>query len=340
VLATFTPEDWVTPLRALAPWLLAAGAGVAAMITAGRWTGPRSTVGVALVGCAAFGAAASLLTARPEAAVREETATRGAINLISEYDGPRHRQFDYGTLQKATPEDFLRLTTVTLRTVPAGPVTLPPGAYDARVWFGGGQRREGEIVVSSSARAVFGRAEGALSNPAIVPFELPARVGRVSVNVPDRTLAASVVRVEIAPTAIVPRSDREEIPVRAVESIAGRPGSYILYTDEHAFPEGGVFWTRGTEATTVLVTPAGASRIILTLHRGPVGGEVRISVAGTEHVASVQAGSLTRFEAAVPAHARLVPITIQSSGMFRPSEVDPASDDVRRLGCQVRVELE
>jgi hypothetical protein len=338
-LATFTTEDWLTPLTILAPWLGALAAAVGAMALGARWLSKRSPLRLSLVGCASFLLAASALTARPEAAVREETAVGGAVSLMSSYDGDRHRQFDYGSLRKATPEQFFRLATVTMQRAPAPPISLPPGSYEARVWFGGSLSRIGEISVATSPNAVFGRFEGTLGNPAVVPFELPVSIGRVHVNVSDASVAAAVVRVEVVPIAIEPRSARVNVPVRAVESIGGWPGAYIVYTDDHAFPEGGVFWTRGTEAATVLVAPAGASRIVMTLHLGPSTGNVKISVGGKDHLAAVGPNSLAAFETTVPPDLRLVPITIQSPAMFRPSEMDPSSDDMRRLGCQVRVEL-
>jgi hypothetical protein len=338
-LATFTTEDWLSPVAVLVPWLAAACVALAVMIACARRRLARNPLGVAAVGSVCFVAVAGILTANPAAAVREETSQRGALNLIWAYDGERHRSFEYGELRKVTPEEFLRLSTPTLKGVPGGPVSLPPGAYETRVWFKEGGARTGEIVVSSTPNAIFGRADGALQNPAVIPFELPVGVGRLSVNIPDRAVAAGVARIEIVPTAVVPRSRRADIPVRAVESIAGTPGSYIVYTDDRAYPEGGVFWTRGTEAATILVAPANASRIVLTLHLGPQAGEVRVSVAGQEHVAAVEADGIASFETPVPEGLRLVPITVQAPGMFRPADVDPASTDRRRLGCQVRVEL-
>jgi hypothetical protein len=42
----------------------------------------------------------------------------------------------------------------------------------------------------------------------------------------------------------------------------------------------------------------------------------------------------------VPHGLLLVPITIESTTSFRPADINPLSDDKRRLGCQVRVNLE
>jgi hypothetical protein len=336
-LATFTTEDWVTPIGTLAPWLAAGLVGALVMVLVARRWRAVSPLSVGMAGCVTFVLGAGLLTARPVAAVREETAARGVLSMMSAFDGDRHRPFDYAGLRKVTHEVFVRSIVLEGRRVPAGPVSLPPGSYEARVWWAGGLGRQGEVVVSSTPRAVFGRLAGALGNPAVVPFDLPVAVGRVTVSVADQRLAASAVRVEIAPKAIVPRHAREQ--ARAIESIPGGPGRYIVYTDDRAYPEGGVFWTRGTEASTIAVAPAGARRLRLVLHLGPLGGEVRISVAGMEETTHVAAGSVSVFETDLPQGRQLVPVTIQSPTTFRPFEVDPSSNDRRRLGCQVRVEL-
>lgn len=338
-LATFTTEDWMSPARTLVPWLAAGLFSAVIMAVVARRRRSASPFGVGIVGCVAFGLSAGVLTARPTAAVREETAERGVLRIMSDYDGDRHRPFDYSALRKVTHEAFMGAIVLERRRVPAGPVSLPPGSYEARVWWAGRLERQGEVVVSSTPRAVFGRLGGALANPAVVPFDLPVAVGRVTVSVADEMLAASVVRIEIAPTAIVPRHAREQAPVRAIESIPGWPGRYIVYTDDHAYPEGGVFWTRGTEETTIGVAAGGARRLRLLLHLGPLGGDVRLEVAGTEHVTRVPAGGVSVFEADLPGDSPLIPVTVQSPTTFRPSDVDPSSNDRRRLGCQVRVEL-
>jgi hypothetical protein len=338
-VATFTTEDWVTPLGVLLPWLGAALLGAGAMALVARRGPGLRPLAVGVAGCVVFLLAAGVFTARPTAAVREETAERGILRLMTDYDGDRHRPFHYDGLRKITHEEFMGAIVLERRRVPAGPVSLPPGSYEARAWWGGGLGRQGEVVVSSTPRAIFGRASGSLSNPAIVPFDLPVAVGRVSVAVADETLAASVLRIEIAPKVLVPRHARDLTPVRAIESIGANPGRYIVYTDDRAYPEGGVFWTRGTEATTIQVAAGGSRRLRLLLHLGPLGGDVRLVIAGREHIARVPAGDVSVFETELPGDARLVPVTVQSPTTFRPSEVDPSSSDRRRLGCQVRVEI-
>jgi hypothetical protein len=114
----------------------------------------------------------------------------------------------------------------------------------------------------------------------------------------------------------------------------------LIYVDEHAYPEGGVFWTRGSEQAEVFLAPGPYSRARLTLHLGPRSGAVTVNAAGGDHILDVAANGSAELQLQMPQGAALVPIKIQSPTTFRPSEVDPKSDDSRLLGVQVRVHVE
>ena len=108
-----------------------------------------------------------------------------------------------------------------------------------------------------------------------VAFQLPVTIRRLLVQIPDKQLAASVRRIDLIPRAVVPPADREDVPVRTVETLPERAGAYLVYTDEHAYPENGIFWSRGTEETHVMIAAAGITRLTLTLSTGPMAGDGR-----------------------------------------------------------------
>ena len=253
---------------------------------------------------------------------------------------PSARPFEYRTFGKVDETKVRALGRVTFSRYPVPGFALPEGAYEARVWFSGALQRQGEIVVSSGQRVTFGRLAGVMTNPTAVPFDLPVAAGRLTVTVLDESLASLVARVEIVPSVLTSLSMREPRPARRIEEIPDRPRAYVVYVDEHAFPEDGVFWTRATEPAEVLVAPGPYSTIGLTLHLGPNSGDVKVSVSGEEQIVRVEANGTAEVQVPVPHGVRLLPITIQSPTMFRPSEVDPKSDDARQLGVQVRVSLE
>ena len=345
-LPTFTEEDWRGSIGQLGPWLAAGAAGLAVMAWIGR-SRTATALWIGTVGSLTFLFTAGVAARRVAPDAREEVSRRGALELIWRFDGDRLSAFNYGGLHRVNAEDLKRLSTVVFHRSPDAAVgpryateqfALPAGTYEARVWASG-PHGQGEVLVSAYDRLVFGREEGALANPSVVPFELPVATGRLTVRVPDTT-ALAVARVEVAPVAVVPSSDRDDQRrIRTIEAIANRPGGYLVYVDPFTYPEGGVFWTRDTERATVLVAPAGAARMILTLHLGPMSGEVLLSIAGKETRVHVNANDTTVVEVDVPRDLRFVPVTIQSPGRFRPSDVDPSATDTRRLGCQVRIGL-
>jgi len=335
---TFTPPDWRTSLVALLPWIAAVAAAVAALAIAQRSARRRSPGGLGVLASIVFLIVAGLGTARPEAALRDETARRGSLELIWRWDPHGLRAFEYGRNTQVGDARLRELNVVTLDTA-LEPVALPAGKYEARVWFAGAAARDGEIVVGSAQNAVFGRIAGAVQNPVTVPFELPSDAPHVAIKVHDEGLAARVVSAEIVPHEVLPVAARGGHTVRAVESVANAPRGYIVYLDSTTFPEGGVFWTRGTDPANILIAPGGASRMTLTMFLGPLSGEVHVSVAGKESRVHMEANSPAELEIDLPPGARLVPVEIQSPGQFRPASVDPNSTDTRRLGCQVRIGL-
>jgi hypothetical protein len=335
LLPTFTYEDWVSPIRDLIPWLGAGCAGALVMMLAARWL-KLSAAWLSAIGALVMLMAGGGFSGRLDAAAREEMARRGALDLIWHADDSL-RPFEYTSFARIDETRLRTLATVTSRSYPPPAFALPEGRYEARVWFGGSLERLGSVAVSSSGRVTFAKTEGTLANPAIVPFELPAATGRLSVAVADEAVAASVSRVEIVPTVLVSTGEREKRPARRIEAVPDRAGAYLIYVDDNTFPEGGVFWTRGTQEAEVLLAPGTLSRVAVTLHLGPHAGDVRLTVAGKSQTVAVEANGTAEVQIDLPHDQRLVPIRIQSPTSFRPSEVNPASDDARLLGCQVRI---
>jgi hypothetical protein len=147
-------------------------------------------------------------------------------------------------------------------------------------------------------------------------------------------------KAELEPQAIVSPGEREPVLPRSIEAIPEHPGAYIGYTNEHAYPEGGVFWTRGTGQAEVLVAPGGARRLNITLFSGPSGADCTVILSGEPQTVKTTAGQTSSISFAIPPDRRFVPLAVRASTFFRPSETDRASTDGRGLGCQVRVGLE
>ncbi len=345
---TFTDENWWLPAARLAPWLGAAVVALAGAMVAAR--GRRARVfWIAALEAGAFLAAGAVLVGSFPAAVRADSSRRGRIDLLEAFDPGRLRAFDYPSRTKV---DAARLLASAVVTIPlradepvdelgrlAGPLSLPPGRYQARVWFEGERPRAGDLVISLGNDVVVARATGPLPNPATVAFDLPVRLPSFWVMTPNLTTARAAARVELAPLAVVPAGGREDRRALAWEPLANPAGAYLAYMDRHSYPEGGVFWTRGTEAADVVAVTAGASRLDLVLHVGPNEGVMGLTVAGQPHDTPLKANETLRLSFDVPAGATEVPIRVQAPRSFRPIDAEPGSTDTRTLGCQVRPEL-
>jgi hypothetical protein len=285
------------------------------------------------------------LSSVPEGA-KVGAATAGKTSILQAFDPHGLRAFDYSRLAKASPADWLRAASLTIEPDPEIPVdragvvspvlSLPPGRYEASVWFQSSHPHEGDLQLLAGRR-VLARRPGPLPSPSELKLDFPVALPGVRLQLTNPEAAQSVSRIEIVPIEVVPVPERPRAQVRAVEPIPGREQAYIAYIDYNSHPEGGVFWTRGTEPTTVLLVPAGARQLELTIYTGPRDGPVQVSVAGEERQVLGKAGEAQVVEFDVPAGARVVPVRVQATTSFRPVDVDPKSTDTRVLGSQVRL---
>jgi hypothetical protein len=348
-LPTFTEENVRAPLALLAPWLAAAAFALIVVVLAIWLTRGAAGFLAAGAGFVAFVLGAAVAAGAPVAEGRRATAARGRLDLMRAQDGPRLRLWDYARGVRLDERGMLAVTSVSASRAAgelsddpehlAGPFELPPGRFAVRIWFSGARVPDGgrAFVVTRNGARIAGN-EGPLTNPTRLSFGLPL-TAVVSVGLSDETLAKAVQRVEIVAESIVPRSARPEVAVHALEAIVDRPGAYIVYADDKTYPEDGVFWTRSTEAGTVFITSDGASTLVLTLHVGPVGGRVQITVADQDHSLDLTHDETRTIDIPLPPARQLVRVTVRASAHFRPLDHEPGSTDPRWLGCQVRIGL-
>ncbi len=350
ILPTFTDEDWPRPLLRLAPWIVAAILGWLAARMAGARLRSARAFWIAVVGGTTLFIAGSVLAARYPPPARASAVTEGQSALMDAYDPGHLRPVDYRTLRRLGDAEVVDASALRFRREfselgddprrLAGPLSLPAGQYRVQVWFDGGSARGSDVVVTLGRATELVRLLGPLSNPATIAVTLPVSVPRLSVGVTQPSDAAAVRRIEIIPTAIVPRSARPDVDVHAVEPIGGHAGAYIVYADANSYPEGGIYWTRDTRRGLVYVAPGGAATILLTLHVGPAGADITLRAGDRDLMLPMAHDETRQVAIPVPAGAALVPIAVRASRAFRPAEMDHTSRDWRRLGCQVRVELE
>ena len=343
---TFTDENWISPFVRALPWLAAAAAAIAIAAVYGA---KRSRFWTMVAACAAFVMIASVLSRPLAADAKLETTNRGRMALMTDYDPHRLRAFDYGTRSKMTPAQWIAAGGATVDLDPAQPadgygrltdaLALPPGRYTVTVWFENNGPRDGDLLLALGGGQVIRRVEGPLPNPLVVPFAMPVAVPNLWVQATDVATAQRAVKVEIKADSLVPAGERLNVDARAVETVPGRPNAYMEYTNEWSYPEGGVFWTRGTGEASLIVVPAGANEIILTLHVGPNAGSIRLTVGKQSQEVSMRAEETRDVAVPIAAGTPYVEIRAQAPSDFRPADDYPSSADTRRLGCQIRVQV-
>ena len=346
VVPTFTDENWRTPLLHVAPWIGAAIAAGFVLSFARRWP---SRFWLAIAEGTTFLAVVAVAVGPVPAEARAESVTRGRFALMQAFDPARLRTFDYAARAKMSPEQWIGQSAIAIDLNPAKPadgyvgppLALAPGRYEVKVWFQGNRTLDGDLLLTFDRAQILKRIGGPLANPTVVTLDLPVAVPLVWVQVTERSTAQQAVRLEITPTDIVAANERSAQDVHAVDAVPGWPDAYLVYTDDATLPEGGMFWTSGTERGQVLVVPAGGRQILLTLHVGPVGGTVRVTAGRDERREDVVIEPEGTRTIAIPVGdgVRYVPVTVQAPTSFRPADVDPSSSDTRNLGCQVRIEV-
>ncbi|MCU1385691.1 MAG: hypothetical protein JWL71_4388, partial [Acidobacteria bacterium] len=346
LLPTFTEEEMRRPFVLLAPWVIAALLAAAVVVLTSRVAWPEGAG--AASGLVVFALAGSLLAGSPQpASERTKTTLRGRLALMRGFDGRSLRVVDYGRRARLDEGQMLRRSALSVSRAEgglgddprhlAGPFLLPPGRYVARIVSAGGSAVGGTGTVMLGEHLEIGRGPVGPGAPPLT-FDVPIETA-VSIGVSGAALARSVTQVSLAADTIVPRSARPDVDVHAIEPIEGRPGAFIVYADEDTYREGGDYWTRGTSAGRIFVAPGGASTVMLTLHVGPTGGTIRVSVDGRDQTVTLAGNDTTQIDVPLTPGARLIPVVIQSAGEFRPSDHEPGSTDHRWLGCQVRVRL-
>jgi len=350
VVPTFTELDWRQPAWLLLPWLAALGAAIGASGLAARIG--RAWVWTASAGVLGFILAAALLVGAVPANVRAASSSRGTLALLNRFDPIRARAFDYTSFERLSPAAWQARATIVVDRATGrdldslGRVTdalaLPPGRYAVQVWFEGIRPGQGALDILLPGELSLRRVEAPLANPTAVTVDLPVGAPEVWVRLTDRETALRVRRVHVAAEVLkLIDPPRRAEHVRAIEPL-GENGGHLAYLDHNAFPEHGVFWTRGTEQTTVLVAPAGAGSLRLVLHVGPSRTRVSVSMNGQHQHLELAAEETREVVFPLPhaSAASTVALTVRADAAFIPARVDSSSADTRRLGCQVRIVLE
>ena len=358
VLPTFLEQEWLAQLPGLSRWLLAGAIALGVASLVGQ---PPVTLrrvfwsGVACLVC--FGIVGSVLHARVSVDLQADWVLRGQSSLINAYDGDRLHAFDSRERRMLGDADVFRRARALPRldgvqwlegnsSVPkgmiTGPFALPPGRYAVRVDFSSASSTEGEIWIAyHRGPGVLARHSVGAGTAAALTIDLPVALDPVWIGTSTEQVAHSVSAVEVVPEHVLARSARPAVPnIRFAERVGDGAGRYAFHLDDHIYVEPDGFWVRGGRAASLLVSPAGASALVVTIQNGAEAGPVTVDLAGRHDV--VMLGRWEDHSVRIPLDGGevLVPITIASTNGFRPIMVDLTSRDERWLGCFVRLSFE
>jgi hypothetical protein len=224
-----------------------------------------------------------------------------------------------------------------------GPIALPPGRYEAAAWFRPNGAADGELRLTfHPGKAALATVDTRGLTPVSFAFEVPHEVAAPPLWLGAGTLpvAQGLSRLDITPLSIVDSTGRERSPVVTIDPLHGRTGAYLAYLDRGAFDEGGEFWTAGGRDASLLVFPAGASRLTLLVTAGAAGGQATVVLAGRRHEWTLAPGQGEAIDLPLPPASGALPLSVRFTGSFRPADVDPESRDRRLLGLRVGITVE
>src|SRR5262249_14429140 len=103
----------------------------------------------------------SLITDGAQLSTRGAVMMRGQLSLMTEYEGDRSWAFAYAQSRRTSQDEVLSTATLSLRPtgdrldggeppILAGPFSVPPGRYEARLWFEGNRPRHGEAFTAAA----------------------------------------------------------------------------------------------------------------------------------------------------------------------------------------------
>jgi len=165
-----------------------------------------------------------------------------------------------------------------------------------------------------------------------VRIDMPAGARSLSVRA-DEAARDQLDGLELVPVALDPSAPAVAAPRRAV-----RYGEVVVFfLDERAFPEPSGFWVGGArQAAVMLTSDRPEAPVPLILRNGAVDNSVSLEFAGRREEIALRAEEERRIDVPLDPRRGAALVRIRSASTFRPSDVDPASRDTRRLGVYVR----
>ena len=206
---------------------------------------------------------------------------------------------------------------------------VPAGDY--RVAIEGAAELAGTLTVSvgqTSQPLEVWPLEGQTAGLTTLRIRLPALAQSVVIRADDQA-RARITRLTLRPDALQPSPSGGNYIIRSARY--GQARAFFL--DDEIYMEPGGVWTRGDSTSRFYVTSdTEAGTVPIDVIAGPVPTHVEWRSGAWQITADLVAGERRQFEVVVGSL-----LEFGARGAFRPVDVDPGSDDRRRLGVRLEV---
>lgn len=215
------------------------------------------------------------------------------------------------------------LPIVALPAVPAGRYRIVPQARAPGGW----------LIVGVGQDQFALRSEPLAYPAAPIEIDLPVDVRTLSIR-GDEDARRVVKSVTLEPIALTPGSARltDRLARRAVRY----EGLSVFFLDDSAFPEPDGLWIGGARQTQIVVqSDRPRDSIRLQLRNAPVDNRVILTSGAWREELSLAPGEERQLDLPFAPGGSTALLTVSSAAGFRPTDVDPASRDVRFLGVWI-----
>ena len=333
--------------RDTAVWIAALAAAFAILRSLERahWLRGRIRYGTAAAGAYACAAMVAITVVWQISGASTSNATPAQLQLLRRLGSERRVvTFEPGPFRRVSPSAVPAL--MTLRPEPATGLggagrndrplfmvpTVPAGTYELRASGPGG---DGWLMIGIGRDQFALRTEQLSDPPAPIVLHFPVDVRAIVVR-GDEQARRAVRRLAIAPTSLVAPGSAltREYAKQAVRY--GASTAYFL--DDRSFPEPEAFWVGGARRSQIVLQPDTARPVAsIVIRNAPVDNRVLIEAGGWREEMRLGPGEERRVDIPLDTRRGATLISFSTSSGFRPSEVEPGSQDGRFLGVWIRV---
>jgi hypothetical protein len=278
-----------------------------------------------------------------------DVRARARLPLLDDFDAvAKPLAIEYAPLRAISAHDAVthvalsvepgaRLEPQPIRVLHNGRFSLPAGHYRVEVdWSGARANETIALQIGRTGNAwrtwpVEARAGERWSTE----FAVPVNAGFVGLRgTPE--LERVIGRITIVPISVVDASQRPR--ASTVLAASDYAHASVFYYDTNATPEKEGFWVWGERTTRVSIERKAVDKpLILKVHSGLIANQLHLSMFGWSRSLTLQPVLPDQIEIEAAGDQRLVTLELGAENGFVPAELDPKSDDVRRLGVWVEI---